>query len=251
MLANFARYELHTAAGGDMRNLRTHGLCLSVHGLCLSLLFACSSSASEPPAEASSATTAPQGESTAGNEAPPVATSETSSNTGEESPEASAADEDLGPVEKEQPPVKPVRMMNGSFDRVGIKDAEGRPKDLKRGSRTAYWIWVDKEQTWHIRTTSGDKNEFRGVISPEEDELANFSSNREELKDRFRFRGEKVMFALRTGQGLDGFDFDAEYAKCLRFRLMIDGKNATEVLLGKNAKPAPSNRFRICYKSDI
>jgi len=167
--------------------------------------------------------------------------------TASEAPAESPAPAGSTGLSKQQPPVRPVQMLNGSFDRVNIKLATGEPKAVD-ATRDAYWLWIDADQTWHLRMTAGQEKTFKGIIAPEEDELANFSGTEEAMEKRYKFRGQKLVFAVAMQGGPRGFDFDAEYAKCLRFRLLTGVKDTPEILLGKDAKPAKGNRFKICYR---
>lgn len=164
------------------------------------------------------------------------------------SSDAVSAGEVTSSLPKDQPSVKPVQMLNGPFDRVKKTEAQGEPSTLSSSGEPTYFLWLDEDDTWQLRMAGNGESVFRGVISPEDDELANFEGSAPGLDDRFRFRSDKLVFAMKPGSDALGFSFDADYAKCVRFRFLIDGNEPAKILLGTKAEPASTNRFKICQK---
>ncbi|MGB0678481.1 MAG: hypothetical protein ACPGUV_02330 [Polyangiales bacterium] len=179
-------------------------------------------------------------------ETPPAAVADSG---GEEVLEA-AAPPAADPVDP-QPPVEDLEDDQRKLTTVKKRKVRGKPADMgdAPGEETGYWLWQDDEG-WHLRTTSAQTPAvMQGRISSPEG-ISGFRAVRLESKDRFRAsRDDKgYVFSLRTGDAVDGFDFEKVGTSCLRFFFRIDGEEAPgkAVRLGAKGKAAPAGAFAYC-----
>lgn len=125
----------------------------------------------------------------------------------------------------------------------------GQPKGLKAGGPDAFWVWLDKDG-WHVRTTApaSPVRQFTGRIWVSEGKIADTKFVRTELLDRTRSGVNFVEFDFDTAGGIDGFDFKAPGAKCVRFKLMYEGAPANRALVNIGEKQVHPERviFSLC-----
>ncbi len=112
----------------------------------------------------------------------------------------------------------------------------------------AFWIWRDKDGTWHLRTTTTkDRHRFSGRIWVD-GTIKDLKPSTLELEDRLKKEDEGVVaFDFYTHGVIDGFDFKLPAARCVTFHLLIDGKPLPQaVLIGEKQIPAAGEVFRLC-----
>lgn len=154
---------------------------------------------------------------------------------------------------QKQPSVLPVPVDPNKVKRkVSVAQIQGGPgKKLQPKSQNAYWVWyAPKTKTWSLRTTATEYHIFRGSVHvfKHKGTIIDVHPRKAEHQDRLdNSKDHIVNFAFRTGPGVDGFDFrTTEGTECVFYRLLVDDKPAKNVLIGKDAKPAPGSTFRVC-----
>ena len=152
-----------------------------------------------------------------------------------------------------QPVVETLPEKKGAAPKVEAETAKGKPKEMKkqRGKEVAYWIFAQGKDRWQIATTSsGSMHEFQGRVVGKQAPLTKLKAKKKEFNDRFKATkdGKGFFFRFRTGPGMDGATFSSKGNTCVRFRLKVDGKDATadQVHLGKEGTKAPGGLFKIC-----
>lgn len=127
--------------------------------------------------------------------------------------------------------------------------ATGRPTRLVSGANQSFWLWVDADGVWHLRsTTAGLKRRFQGRIRPAAGvTLTIAETTASEWKDGVALQGADLVFDLITKGHQDGFDFRASGSDCLEFDLRIDGDgNPNRIYIGKDNRTPTNSHFTIC-----
>jgi hypothetical protein len=112
----------------------------------------------------------------------------------------------------------------------------GQPTLLRATSPMAYWIWVDPNGTWHVRTTTArSPHVFEGVVTVEGGALTAVKPTKAEWGDTIRLLNPRqIRFKFQTMGGIDGFDFRAN-SPFVRFDIFIDGRKMPQsVFIGQN-----------------
>lgn len=129
--------------------------------------------------------------------------------------------------------------------------AEGRARELATGNNRAYWIWVDPDGLWHVRTTAARAGRhFQGTIPPTAGgEIVDLRNIGLESDDKIGFLGRTLSFKWRTRNRIDGFDFRLRGEGCLEFDLSIDGDATSRFIYLGKAKTRPEGaHFILCPK---
>lgn len=193
------------------------------------------------PAHTDPVTTAPPANTAPPPTAPPPASTTTAppANTGPGPTGAMMPFEELPEPPPTEPPID-----------VKLVDADGRPTALVAGAPLGVWIWIDRDQTWHVRTTTHSQmHRFQGVVMTVRDNtLSDVKPVRLEMNDRLRtHNGRVAAWDFSTNGHEDGFDFKTAGSQCIRFFVKVDGKaDPAAINVGKNAAHPSRWHFRLC-----
>ena len=126
--------------------------------------------------------------------------------------------------------------------------ADGRPKAYKSGTPESLWIWQDAKGTrWHVRaSTMATRHHFQGFVVADGD-LKGARATKAEWKDSVKVNGKRASFDWSTDGWSDGMDFDIAGNGCVRFYLLIDGKQQPQrIHLGKEGAHPEKAHFKLC-----
>jgi hypothetical protein len=133
---------------------------------------------------------------------------------------------------------------------VKLSVSDGRPKGLVPGATEAFWIWQDKGDTWHVRTTTKTVlHRFQGsIVVAGAGTLAELKGTKLELNDHLRLKGNKAAhFDFSTQGHEDGFDFKTTGNQCVKFHLRIDGRAEPALInIGANNVHPARMHFKLC-----
>ena len=203
--------------------------------------------APEQPAPAPAAAPAPAPPATATAAQPAAAADENESDIPADADDPAAVSDALPPQPGwEEPPNTP-----GKAEDTTPGVADGRPKGLEPGAPAGFWIWRNAAGIWKVRTTTAKKlHEFRGRVKGVQKPIGKMKPTRLEFGDHIhRGTGGEIAFKFATKGHIDGFDFRAPPAACVRFDLVLDsGATAKRVFIGKDVVLPKINHFIICNK---
>ena len=126
--------------------------------------------------------------------------------------------------------------------------ADGRPKAYKSGTPESLWIWQDAKGTrWHVRaSTMATRHHFQGFVVADGD-LKSARATKPEWNDKVKVTGKRASFDWSTDGWSDGMDFDIAGNGCIRFYLLIDGKQQPQrIHLGKEGAHPEKAHFKLC-----
>lgn len=149
------------------------------------------------------------------------------------------------------PPPVPLPPSSAHPVELPISVAEGRARELASGNNRAYWVWVDPDGTWHVRTTAPRAGRhFQGTVRPTgTGEIVDLHKIGMEADDKLGLIDRMVSFKWRTRNRIDGFDFRFQGTGCLEFDLNIDGDATSRyIYLGKDKTRPESAHFVLCPK---
>lgn len=127
--------------------------------------------------------------------------------------------------------------------------ADDRPAGYQETSGAAFWVWRTSKGQWHVRTTSGGKeNSFHGEIAVRgEGVMTDLKANRAELNDRVRGNPSGVGFEFKTSKFEDGVSFKVDPGVCLEFDLKVNGKpQPNKINIGGRQVNPGSHWFKLC-----
>lgn len=126
---------------------------------------------------------------------------------------------------------------------------DGRPEQLEIGGDSAYYIWTDGENDFHLATTGpGPERRFRAVIRTN-GEIVDVDQLRLEGGDRFELLdgGHRLVIYFETYDHLDTIQWKVRGGSHVSFELHVDGHpiRPQNIYLGHNGYHPAGPLFRV------
>lgn len=126
---------------------------------------------------------------------------------------------------------------------------DGRPEQLEIGGDSAYYIWTDGDNDFHLATTGpGPQRRFVAVIRTN-GEITDVDQVRLEGGDHFELTdgGRKLVIHFETYDGLDTVSWKVRGGTTVGFELRVDGHpiRPQNIYLGRSGHHPNSPVFRI------
>ena len=102
---------------------------------------------------------------------------------------------------------------------------DGRPQQFEVGGDSAYYIWTDGENDFHLATTGpGPRREFVAIIHTD-GEITDVDQRRLEGDDRFEVRdgGQELAVHFETFGQADNIQWKVRGGDHIAFNLRVDG----------------------------
>jgi hypothetical protein len=151
-----------------------------------------------------------------------------------------------------------TRALGGALLLVGISAGsalawpdrlDGRPEQFEIGGDSAYYIWADGEDDFHLATTGpGPRREFVAVVRTD-GEITDIDQIKLEEGDRYELEdgGQKLVIHFETFGNMDTINWRIRGGDHAAFDLRVDGHpiRPVNVYLGHEGSHPPAPIFRV------
>ena len=151
-----------------------------------------------------------------------------------------------------------TRALGGAFLLVGISAGsalawpdrlDGRPDQFEVGGDSAYYIWTDGENDFHLATTGpGPRREFVAVVRTD-GEITDVDQIKLEEGDRYELEdgGQKLVIRFETFGNMDTINWRIRGGDHAAFDLRVDGHpiRPVNVYLGHEGNHPETPIFRV------